>query len=102
MTTKEAATLWGVTPSTVRRYCAMGRIKHCEKIKGCWIINPLCHKPFDRRYKKPTIVVSYIIKRFSIGGNGQVTIKNMPPILLPEKVHDGLIVLETQEVLKAA
>ena len=103
MTTKEAAALWGVTPETVRRYCASGRIKHCGKVKGKWVINPLCHKPFDMRFKNPTIVVCSVVKDITFNENGEiVSVKHYPPLIVPTKVRDGLVVVEEREMLLAA
>ena len=102
MTTKEAALLWGVTPATVRRYCTSGRIKHCKKLNGRWIFNPLCHKPFDRRFKRPVIVVSYVSKIFYFNIEGQVLTECRAPLSMPERVNDGLIVIEAQEEMQKA
>ena len=103
MTTKKAAALWGVTPETVSRYCASGRIKHCEKTKGKWVINPLCHKPLDRRFKKPTIVVCSVIRDIIFGENGEiVSVQQYPSLIVPTRVHDGLVVVKEREVLLAA
>ena len=104
MTTKEAAVLWGVTPETVRRYCSSGRIEHCEKVKGIWSINPLCHKPFDRRFKKPTIVISYVVEEIRFDNKGGMTVERFPPLVLPKNVRDGLVVVEEvkEEILQAA
>ena len=102
MTTKEAAVLWGVTPATVRHYCASRRIKHCEKVKGKWLLNPLCHKPFDSRFKKPTIVLSSIIKKFSFNGNGDIIEEYFPLLLMPKNVYDGLAAEEAKEMLQVA
>ena len=102
MTTKEAAALWGVMPATVRRYCAAGKIKHCKKVKGKWVLNPLCHKPFDRRFKKPTIVLSSVVRRFNFGGSVDVIEERFPPLVMPKDVCDGLVVGEELDIQMAA
>ena len=57
MNVQEASIFWGVSKSHVRRLCATGRVSSARKIKGKWIMNPLAAKPFDRRFKKPTLTV---------------------------------------------
>ena len=61
MNVKEAAIFWGISTSHVCRLCATGRVPSARKIKGRWIINPLAAKPFDRRFKKPTITLAKLI-----------------------------------------
>ena len=61
MNTKEASIFWGISKSHVCRLCAAGRVPSARKIKGKWIIHPLAAKPFDRRFKKPTMTLARVI-----------------------------------------
>ena len=90
MNTKEAAAIWGVTSETVQRYCRNGRIKHCKKIKGMWILHPLCHKPIDRRYKVPCIRLTSVKWRIDYHTDGSETKTYFRPLLVPKFVYDGL------------
>ena len=58
MNVHEASIFWGVSKSWVCRLCAMGRVPSARKINGRWIMHPLAAKPFDRRFKRPTITLS--------------------------------------------
>ena len=93
MNSKEAAGKWGITPATVRRYCRNGRIKHCRKIRGRWVLHPLCHKPIDRRYKKQCIRMTSVKWRIDYHADGSETKIYFKPLVVPEYVHDGLQVI---------
>ena len=73
MNTKEAAIFWGISTSHVCRLCAAGRVPSARKIKGRWIMNPLAAKPFDRRFKKPTITLAKLIWSKDNGMNNAKT-----------------------------
>ena len=61
MSVSEAALFWGLSKSYVRRLCAMGRVPSARKIKGKWLMDYMAAKPFDRRFKKPTMTVIEIL-----------------------------------------
>jgi hypothetical protein len=47
MGVNDASTLWGLTPGTIKNYCAQGRVK-AVKIEGRWVIDknqPNPHQP---------------------------------------------------------
>lgn len=51
MNVKEASAKWGVSESTVKRYCALGMVAKCKKEKNQWIINDdsLCPLPTGKK-----------------------------------------------------
>ena len=51
ITTKIAATQWGISPRRVAILCEQGRIEGVMKVGTVWLIPPDAKKPDDRRTK---------------------------------------------------
>lgn len=51
MTTKEAASIWGISDRRVLQYCNAGRIDGAVKMGNTWLIPKCAEKPADGRFK---------------------------------------------------
>lgn len=51
MTTKEAASIWGISARRVLQYCNAGRIDGAVKMGNTWLIPKSAEKPADGRFK---------------------------------------------------
>jgi len=52
VTTKEAATKWGITDRMVLYHCTSGRIDGAVKMGNTWLIPKDAIKPKDKRYRR--------------------------------------------------
>ncbi len=52
ITTKEAATNWGISDRRVLQYCNADRIEGAIKIGNMWLIPKTAEKPIDGRTSK--------------------------------------------------
>lgn len=57
ITTKDAATKWGISDRRVLQYCNAGRIEGAAKMGNTWLIPKGAIKPIDGRTKKGRINV---------------------------------------------
>ena len=91
MNVQEASIFWGVSKSWVCRLCAAGRVPSARKINGRWIMHPLAAKPFDRRFKKPTITLTKLLWSKNSGMNNKKTrcLYDCPMFT----IIDGLVVI---------
>lgn len=51
MTTKQAASIWGISDRRVLQYCNAGRIGGAVKMGNTWLIPKNAKKPADGRFK---------------------------------------------------
>ena len=51
MTTKEAASIWGISDRRVLQYCNAGRMVGAVKMGNTWLIPKSAKKPADGRFK---------------------------------------------------
>ena len=89
MNVQEASIFWGVSKSWVCRLCAAGRVPSARKINGRWIMHPLAAKPFDRRFKKPTITLVKTLWSKDSDNKQQRCLYDYPMFT----VVDGLVVI---------
>jgi excisionase family DNA binding protein len=52
ITTKEAASKWGITDRMVLYHCTSGRIEGAIKMGNTWLIPKDTVKPEDKRYRR--------------------------------------------------
>lgn len=52
LTTKQAATLWGISARRVAILCEQGRIDGVVKAGKTWLLPPDAQKPIDARLKE--------------------------------------------------
>ena len=95
MNVKEVALFWGVSETHVRRLCASGRVPSAKKIKGRWTMNKWAAKPFDRRFKEPTMLVIEVLSPEPVFYRRLCDYKNYT-------VKNGIIVLLSSNMLRVA
>ncbi|MDM5234313.1 helix-turn-helix domain-containing protein [Lysinibacillus pakistanensis] len=52
ITTKEAASIWGISDRMVLYHCNSGRIDGAIKIGNTWLIPKTATKPQDKRFRR--------------------------------------------------